>query len=199
MHGRLFLTLLASLLVPGVLLLPAQPACADPVSEQMDKAAAAYRAHDVPTTITALDVAAALLRQGRADALARLLPSPPPGWTADPSETSTQSAAMLGGGTSATRTYHHEDQQVEVQLTTDSPMLQGMATLISGPLAVAAGVRTVTVGGHALAYTPSDNGFMALVADKIVVKVDGNKQVPEATLRSFVAAIDFDAVEKLAH
>lgn len=198
MHGRLFLTLLPTLLLAG-LLLPVQSAHADAVSEQMDKAAAAYRVHDVPTTIAALDVAAALLRQGRADALALLLPSPPPGWTADAAETSTQSAAMLGGGTSAMRTYHHDDQQVEVQFTTDSPMLQGMATLISGPLAVAAGVRTVTVGGRTLAYTPRDNGFMTLVADRIVVKADGNKQVPEPTLRAFVAAIDFDAIEKLAH
>jgi hypothetical protein len=30
------------------------------------------------------------------------------------------------------------------------------------------------------------------------VKVDGSKDTPEPTLRSFVASIDFDAVEKMA-
>ncbi|MBV9251866.1 MAG: hypothetical protein JO227_21820 [Acetobacteraceae bacterium] len=49
-----------------------------------------------------------------------------------------------------------------------------------------------------MSYTGSDNGFMTLVAEKVIVKVDGNKETPEPTLRSFVAAIDFEAIEKLA-
>jgi hypothetical protein len=179
-----------------VLVLPVG-AWADAVTEQLDRAAAAYQKHDVAGTIAALDVATTLLRQGRADALKALLPSPPPGWSADPAETSSLSAAMLGGGTSAARTYHHDDQQVEVQFTADSPMLQSVATLISGPLAASAGIRTVMVGGRPIAYTESDNGYMTLVGDKVVVKVDGNKPVPEPVLRGFVAAIDFESIEKL--
>ncbi|MDR3539089.1 MAG: hypothetical protein P4L71_21525 [Acetobacteraceae bacterium] len=190
---------MAWLATASLALLASQGARADAVTEQLDKAAAAYQQHDVPGTIAALDVATTLLRQGRADALQALLPSPPPGWSADPAETSSLSAAMLGGGTSATRTYHHDDQQVVVQFTADSPMLQSVATLISGPLAESAGIRTVMVGGRALGYTLKDNGYITLVADKVVVKIDGNTAVPEPVLRSFVAAIDFDAIEKLAH
>jgi hypothetical protein len=40
---------------------------------------------------------------------------------------------------------------------------------------------------------------MTLVADKIMVKVDGSRDTPEPTLRGFVASIDFAAMEKLAH
>lgn len=77
-------------------------------------------------------------------------------------------------------------------------MLQSVAALISGPLAEAAGIRTVMVGGRPLGYTPNDNGYITLVAEKVVVKVDGSQPVPEPVLRGFVAAIDFDAIEKLA-
>jgi hypothetical protein len=171
---------------------------ADDVSDEIDKASAAWRAHDSKGAIAALEAAANLLRQGRADTLKVLLPPPPPGWTADPAETSAVSVAMLGGGTTASRTYHNGSQRVQVQITTDSPMLQGMAALISGPLAAASGIKTVMVGGRALSYTENDNGYMTLIGDKVLVKVDGSKDTPDPALRDFVASIDFDAVEKLA-
>jgi hypothetical protein len=172
---------------------------ADDVSDQIDKAAAAWRAHDANAAITALDAAASLLRQARADSLKALLPLPPPGWSADPAETSAVSAAMLGGGITASRSYHNGAQSMQVQITSDSPMLQGMAALIGSPLASASGVRTVMIGGRQMSYTENDNGYMALIANKIVVKVDGSKDTPEPTLRSFVASIDFDSLEKFAH
>ncbi len=169
---------------------------ADDVSDQIDKAAAAWRAHDSQAAIIALEAAASLLHQARADALKALLPPPLPGWTADPAETSAVSAAVLGGGTSATGTYHNGEQRVQVQITTDSPMLMGMAALLGSPMGAASGVRTVTVGGRPMSYTQSDNSYITLVADKVMVKVDGSKDTPETTLRSFIASLDFGAVEK---
>ncbi len=177
----------------------ASAARADDVSDQIDKAAAAWRAHDSRTALTALDTASNLLHQARADALKALLPLPPPGWAADDAETSAVSAAMLGGGTSASRSYHNGPQRVQVQITTDSPMLLGMAALLSSPMAAASGVKTVTVGGRPMSYTATDNSFMTLVGEKVMVKVDGNKETPEPTLRSFVASIDFAALDKATH
>jgi len=171
---------------------------ADDVTDLITKALNAYRAHDSQAAMASLDAATNLLRQARADALKALLPLPPPGWNADAAETSSVSAAMLGGGTSASRVYHNGEQQVNVQITTDSPMLQGMAALVNSPLAAAAGIKTVMVGGRPVSYTASDNGYMTLIGEKVILKVDGNKETPEPTLRSFVAAIDFDALEKLA-
>jgi hypothetical protein len=189
--------MLAGLVLPGLTWMRA--AQADEVSDQIEKARGAWANHDAQQAIAALDEAGNLLRQMRADSLKKALPVPPPGWTADPAETSSVSAAMLGGGTTASRVYRQGDQQVEIDIMTDSPMLQGMAALINSPLAASAGIKAVTVGGRTVSYTQSDNGYMTLVGDKIIVKVEGNKQTPEPTVRSFVAAIDFDAVENLAH
>ncbi|HEY1930666.1 MAG TPA: hypothetical protein VGG99_01515 [Acetobacteraceae bacterium] len=171
---------------------------ADDVTDLITKALNAYQAHNTEAAMMALDGAANELRQQRADVLKTFLPLPPPGWTADPSQTSAVSAAMLGGGTSASRTYRNGTEKVDVQITTDSPMLQGMAALIDSPLASASGVKSETVAGRRVSYTQSDNGFMTLVGQKIIVKIDGNKDTPEPDLRTFVAAIDFAELEKFA-
>jgi hypothetical protein len=172
-------------------------AYADDVTEQIGQAQAAYQKHDLRAAVAALETAAELLRQAQADTLKILLPPAPPGWNADDVETSAASAAMLGVGTTVSRTYHSGEQQVDVQIITDTPMLLGMAALISSPLAAAGGMKTVMIGGRPMSYAGNDNSFMTLVAGKTLLKVTGNKATPEPTLRGFAAAIDLAALETL--
>lgn len=193
---RLLFGALLLLLCSG---LDPSPARADDVTDQMDQARAAYQKHDLPTAVAALEAAANLLRQVQADALKATLPPVPSGWTADQVDTSAVAASMLGGGTTVSRTYHKAEQQVDVQIIADSPMLQGMAMLINSPLAAAAGMKTVVIGGRPMSYAPNDNSFMTLVGGKTIVKVSGNKATPEATLHDFIAAVDLVTLEKLTH
>ena len=172
---------------------------ADDVTDQINEALKAYQNHDTQTAIAALDAASNLLRQSRADGLKKLLPPPPPGWTADAAESTSVSVAMLGGGITASRAYHNGIQRVEVQLVADSPMLQSLAALISSPLGAIGGMKTVVIGGRRMSYTENDHTYMTLVADKVIVKVDGNTDTPDATLKSFIGVIDFAAIEKHAH
>ena len=169
----------------------------DDVTDQIDEALRAYQNNDAQTAIAALDAAANLLRQARAEAFKKLLPPVPSGWTADDADATAIGAAMLGGGTTASRVYHKDNQRVEVQIIADSPMLQGMAALIGSPLAAAGGLKTVVIGGRRMSYTESDRSYMTLVADRIIVQVSGNTDTPDAAVRSFIAAIDFAAIERL--
>ena len=181
-----------------MLIIAAAPvAHADDVTDQINEALKAYQKHDTQTAIAALDAAENLLRQARADALKDLLPPVPAGWTADNPETTTVGVAMMGGGTTVSRTYHLEAQQVDVQIMADSPMLQGLATLLSSPFAAAGGMKTVVIGGRRMSYAENDNSYMALIGDKVIVKIEGNKDTPDPTLKSFVGAIDFAGIEKL--
>jgi hypothetical protein len=170
---------------------------ADDVTDQINEALKAYQNHDTQAAIAALDAAENMVREGRADALKNLLPPVPPGWTADNADSTAVGVAMMGGGTTASRTYHLDAQQVEVQIMGDSPMLQGLATLLGSPFAAAGGMKTVVIGGRRMSYAENDNSYMALVADKVIVKVSGNKETPDPTLKSFVQAINFAAIEKL--
>ncbi len=178
----------------GITMAPA--AFADDVTDQINEALKAYQNHDTQTAIAALDAAANLLRQARADGLKKLLPAAPPGWTADAAESTAVSVAMLGGGITASRTYHNGRQSVEVQIVADSPMLQTVAALISSPLGAIGGMKTVVIGGRRLSYTENDRSYMTLVADKVIVRVEGNSDTPDATLKSFIEVIDFAAIEK---
>ena len=73
-----------------------------------------------------------------------------------------------------------------------------MAALIGSPLAAVAGMKTVVIDGRRMSYAEIDHSYMTLVADKVIVKVEGNSGAPEPTLKSFIGAIDFAAIEKLA-
>ena len=170
---------------------------ADEVTDQINEALKAYQNHDMQTAVAALDAAANLLRPGRADRLKRLLPLPPPGWTADAAESTSVSVAMLGGGITASRAYHNGVQQVDVQIVADSPMLQGLAALVGGPLGTIGGMKTVVIGGRRFSYIENDRSYVTLVADKVIVKITGNADAPDPTLRSFITLIDFPAIEKL--
>lgn len=174
------------------------PARADDVTDQIDQALAAYRKHDLPVAVAALEAASNLVRQAQADALKAILPPAPQGWNADNVDTSAGAAAALGLGTTVSRTYHKDDQQVEVQIIAGGRMVQVMAVMINSPMAAATGVKTVVIGGRPLSYMPNDNSFAAVVGGTTMVKVTGNKATPEPTLRTFIAAVDFAALEKSA-
>src|ERR1700761_7768155 len=137
-HRAMSLRWLAAVLLTGIAVHDAR---ADEVTDQINEALKAYQNHDMQTAVAALDAAANLLRQGRADRLKRLLPLPPPGWTADAAESTAVSVALLGGGITASRAYHNGVQQVDVQIVADSPMLQGLAALVGGPLGTIGGMK----------------------------------------------------------
>ena len=190
--GRVFLIVLVGAAI-------ASAARADDVTDQINEALKAYQNHDTQTAIAALDAATNLLRQSRADGLKRLLPQPPPGWTADAAESTAVSVAMLGGGVTASRAYHNGNQRVEVQIVADSPMLQTVAALISSPLGALGGMKTLVIGGRRYSYNETENSYITLIADKVIVRIDGNSAAPEPTLRSFLNLLDFAAIEKAAH
>jgi hypothetical protein len=170
---------------------------ADDVTDQINEALSAYGRKDMPTAIAGLEAALDLLRQRRADAYGALLPATPAGWTADDVETVSIGVAVVGGGTGATRKYHKGDDTVTVSILADSPLLQAMSALASSGLAAMGGMRTQVINGRRTMYMKDDGAYMTIVGDRVLVRVEG-KGLPEDTLKQFLTAIDFAAVEKAA-
>jgi hypothetical protein len=191
MHIRI---LVLSLLIAAVPLLPAR---ADDVTSQINEALSAYGRKDIPTAIAGLEAALNLLRQGRADLYGALLPAAPAGWTAEQVETVSVGAALVGGGVGASRKYHRGGATVTVSILADSPLLQAMSALASSGLAALGGVRTLIVNGRRTLYLKDDNAFTTIVADRILVRVEGSDQ-SEETLKQFLTLVDFSAIERLA-
>ena len=184
--------LLLSSLIAAVPLLPAR---ADDVTDQIHEALTAYGKKDLPTAIAGLQAALNLMRQMRADAYGALLPAAIEGWTADKVETISAGVAMAGGGTGASRKYHKGNAEVTVSILADSPLLQAMSALASSGLAAISGMRTEIVNGHRTLYMQEDGAFTSFVGDRILVRVEGRDE-PEDTLKQFLIAVDFAAVEK---
>ena len=185
--------LLVSLLVASAQMLPAR---ADDVIDQIHEALTAYGKKDLPTAIAGLQAALNLLRQMRADAYGDLLPASMEGWTADKVETISAGIAMAGGGTGASRKYHKGNAEVTVSILADSPLLQAMSALASSGLAALGGMRTEIVNGHRTLYMQEDGALTSFIGDRILVRVEGKDQ-PEETLKRFLTAVDFAAVEKV--
>ena len=148
---------------------------ADDVTDQINEALKAYQNHDTQTAIAALDAAANLLRQARAEGLKKLLPPPPPGWTADEAESTAVGVAMLGGGITASRAYHNGSPAGGSADRGGFADAAGPGALISSPLGAIGGMKTVVIGGRRMSYTENDHSYMTLVADKVIVKIEGQR------------------------
>jgi hypothetical protein len=185
--------LLVSLLVAAA---PLSPACADDVTDQINEALTAYGKKDLPTAIAGLQAAVNLIQQMRADVYGSLLPAALDGWTADKVETIAAGVAMAGGGTGATRKYHKGNAEVTVSILADSPLLQAMSALASSGLAAMTGARTEIVNGHRTLFMKDDGALTSFIGNRILVRVEGKDQ-PEDTLKQFLTAVDFAAVEKV--
>ena len=185
--------LLAVCMVVPVLL--GSPARADDVTNQVNEGLAAYAKKDYETAITALEAATVLLRQVRSEIWKAFLPQAPPGWKVEASDTG---AGTFGIGSSVSRKYARDNESVEISLTTDSPIMQGLAAIISNPMIASAAGKTLVIGGRRMNYIKSDNSFVTMVADRVLVRVQGSSGVSEDALRAFLALLSFPDIEKAA-
>lgn len=183
------------IIAASVLLLGTASAYADDVTDQIQEALAAYEKKDYSTALAALDAAANLIRQSKSEGWKSVLPEPLPGWEAEEAQATAMSAAMMGGGTSIVREYRKGDETVEISIFGDSPMVQAMAMMFSGAVS-GPDSRLVIIDGRKVNYSKNDNSYQTLVANKVLVKVEGSEGVDDKTLRSYLRAIKFAEIEK---
>jgi hypothetical protein len=181
----------------ALVLATASGSLADDVTDQIDEALKAYQKKDYATATAALDAAANLIRQSKAETTKSFLPAPLSGWTASDAEATAMGAAMMGGGTTVSRQYHKGDDQVEITLLSDSPMLQAMAMMFTGAMS-GPDNKLVVIDGRKTSYSKSENAYQTLVANKTLVKVAGSEGVDDKTLRAYLKAVKFADLEKAA-
>lgn len=185
----------SSVIVAGLaVILLVGPARADDVTDQINEALKAYAKHDLATASAALDAAGNLIRQARGDNWKAMLPDPLPGWTAADAESTVVGAAMLGGATNVVRTYQKGSQSVEVSFVTDSPMMQGLGSLMSSGLMTSGDNRLIVLDGRKVTYTKSDTSYTTM-AGKVLVSVKGHG-ADDADLRAYIKQIHFAELEK---
>ena len=176
-------------------LLLAMPAHADDVTDKINQALSSYGKKDYPAAATALDAAAALVRTKSSEMWKAFLPAAPPGWTVESTEAG---AGTLGIGNSASRRYVQDGRSVDISLMTDSPVMQGLAAVLANPMIAAATGKTEMVGTRRFNYVQTDNSFVTLIADRVLLRVKGSDGVSEDALKAFLALLNFPEIEKAA-
>jgi len=164
-----------------------RPALADDIHDALGQAESAYSSGDYGRAKKAADLAATLLGQLAAEQLAKALPGPLDGWTAEEAS-GDSSAAALFGGVQAERGYTNADgQQVRIQVMVDSPLVAQMAGLYANPAMAAMMGKLVKVGGQQ-AVLNEQGEIQMLVDSRVLVTVTGD--APAEAKQKYAEAVD---------
>lgn len=189
------------LVMPALLILctVAQPVAADEIIDQINQAIDLYKAGDFAGAAGELEFAAAQIRQLRAGEIAAALPEPLPGWTAEDAETAAMGAAMFGGGTTASRNYTKDDSSIDVNIVSDSPMIQSLAMMLNNPMMMSgSGQKLIRVQGNkaALEWEGSSGSINVLIMGSVLVTVEGY-EVTEDDLVQYAEAVNYDLIKEI--
>ena len=176
------------------------PSLADEITESINEALEYYGEEDFAEAVSSLDYAAQLIRQKRAERLQGLLPAPLSGWQAEDVESKAVPQAMFGGMISAERQYRKESSHITIEISVDSPVLQGMAMMFSNPAyATADGgkLKKIKRQKAIIKYRSSNQeGDITIMVDRrLLVSIKGRK-VGEDDLINYASAIDYKELKK---
>jgi hypothetical protein len=183
------------LLTAAVLAAPLSAFAADDILDAIDAARKAYQAGDMATAKQSIDTASQLIAQKNAEAFSALLPAPLSGWKAEKAQATAVGAALLGGASSASRHYSNaKGDTVEVTITGDSALIMQFGPMLNNPAMAGAMGKLIRVGDQRAIQT-NDGDVMMMVANKILVQVQGSADAPAKL--SYAQAIDVAKLSKM--
>jgi hypothetical protein len=196
MHPRSLTRFIATALVAATF--AAGAVKADEVTDLLKKAESAYESGNYSEAISSLDYAGQLIRQKKGEALTKLLPDAPSGWTAEEATSEAASGSMFGGMVAVERRFTKDQAAVAVKITTDSPLLSSFLGMFTNPLLVTgSGAKLETIKGQkaVVKYDASaKSGDINIVVDgKLLVTVEGT-EVTRDQLTAFANAVDYKKV-----
>ncbi len=178
-----------------ILGLYASLALADEVTDQIQEGLKAYEKGDLDTAAIALDSATSLIREMQAGDLSKVLPEPLPGWTAEEAETNTAGAAF-GAGMEASRAYRKDDEQVNISITGNSPLLQAMSMMFTNPAMMGGDSKMVVIDGRKVIQDKQEHSLQTMVNNNFLVAVEGDDLTADESVKAYFQAIDFEALEQ---
>jgi hypothetical protein len=179
-------------------------AAADEIAQQLEQGLKLYQGGEVSRAIEEVSFALAQMRQKKAELLAEVFPEAPQGWKASEPESQAGGAALMGGGVSASRGYTQKDGKgrAEVEVVTDSPLIQSVAMILSNPMFLQSGQhgQLVRVNGEkALLKGEGKRAeLQAIVNNKALLKavVRNHDQAAELA-RSLAQGVDMARLKEM--
>ncbi|MGD9123757.1 MAG: hypothetical protein PVG60_01630 [Desulfarculaceae bacterium] len=179
-------------------------AVADEITDQIKQGLELYEKGKVSEAINELDFALAQMRQKKGEALGEIFPPAPDGWKAEEPKSQTAGRAMLGGGINVTRVYKQTKGRgiVEIEVLTDSPLMQTMAMALSNPMVMqSSGGKLTKVKGHKAVVKSTGKKraeLQSLVDGKVLFKVDARGlDDAQDVAKEFAEKFNFDKLREL--
>jgi hypothetical protein len=73
-----------------------------------------------------------------------------------------------------------------------------MGMMFSNPMFMGQDNKLIVINGEKAIANERDNSLTSMVANKVMVKIDGNKQVATEALKEYFKSIDFEAIKEYA-
>lgn len=177
---------------------------ADEISDTIDRAKKLYQEGKYSEASSELQFAVSQIQNLQAEQLKKLLPGPLPGWTAEEASVSAAPMGLFGGGVTASKTYTKEDtgEFIEVEILTESPLLQTALMFLTNPAMLAGQPDTKLVrvkGEKALEkFSPKDKeGELSVVLEgKTLITVKGSEITNKNILYEYMEKMDFGTIKK---
>ena len=172
----------------------------DDVLATIEQAVKQYKAGDLSGAASNVEYAAQLIRQKKSEKMKDLLPRPLEGWQGEEASAQAMGTAVFGGGVTVSRTYTRGKSSVEVEIVSDSPVLQSVLMMLGNPMfAGASGGNLQTIKGQRaiVKYDPStkDGEIDVVVANRFMVTIKG-KNVSQKELVAYASAVDYAGLSK---
>lgn len=176
------------------------PAAEDDVLTTIDQAVKQYNEGDFAGAASNLDYAAQLVRQKKSEKMKELLPEPIAGWKAGEPSSQAMGTAVFGGGVTVGREYTRGQSSVNVEIISDSPVLQSVLMMLNNPMFAGAGggnLKTIKGQRAILKYDGSKRSgdINIVVAGRFMVTIKGD-HVEEADLITYAEAIDYQELTR---
>ncbi len=171
---------------------------ADDITDTMDDAMTAYKKGDYVQAKEDLTYVMELLKQKKGETIQGFLPEPLNGWKAEKAKSENAGSGMLGGGSTTSRTYTKGKSKIVISVVTDSPLLQGLGSLLGNPMFNSGGkLKRINREKATIKYNEKNkSGDVTIMLDKrFLVTVEGS-QVTEDELIEYAKAIDFKKIKE---
>jgi len=183
----------------------AQAVLADEISETIERAKKLYEKGKYSEASSELQFAVNQIQNLQAEQLKKLLPDPLTGWEAEEATASVGAMGFFGGGLSVSRTYRKEDtrESIEIQILTESPLLQSMMMFLTNPMMLAGqpDTKLVRIKGEKKAVEKfsaqhKDGELSVVLEGKTLITVNGRRITDKEILHKYMEMVDFEAVKK---
>ena len=181
-----------------ILLFLSTPTSADDITDTMEEAMSAYKKGDYVQAKEDLTYVMELLKQKKGETIQGFLPKALDGWKAEKAKSENAGSGMLGGGSTTSRTYTKDKSKIVISVVTDSPLLQGLGSLLGNPMFNSGGkLKRINREKATIKYNEKNkSGDVTIMLDKrFLVTVEGSK-VTEDELIEYAKAIDFKKIKE---